>query len=410
MSYRKKIFFKYIFFILLLLLLFSSSVLLVKSRSRHPADSDFFSFWLASKMLFQNQNLYDTKVWTSEHISNGATWIGFDSYLYPPTLAILTAPISLLSVSNGFIVWVFLSIISTFLAIYLIFSNHLNPTDLLKYLFPFIFGVCLFRPFLVTLIHGQISAFLFLISVTALINIKKKSSIYGGFLLGLLILKPSIGLIILCLVGIWGLVNRNYSLIIGLLLSGLSILFLSSIIMPGWINPYFSILISKGNQILGLNPTLWGLFGITCSYNETCTLIAGSSVSAILLILVSSFLILKGRYLTPYQVFSLSISTSLLVTPYAWAYDQLLLFIPIIFLTLPLIKRGKSYLFSSTLPIMFSLLSVLLAYVGTYLLRDIASILLSVLIFISTIIICFIEIQSHAKQKNKLNIHDYEKG
>jgi len=204
------------------------------------------------------------------------------------------------------------------------------------------------------------------------------------------------------LVGVWGLVNKNYSLIIGLILSAITILFLSFIIMPGWINQYFSILISKGNQVLGLNPTLWGLVGIACSYNETCTLFVGISMSSILLLLVTSFLIFNSRYLTPYQVFSLSISTSLLVTPYAWAYDQLLLFIPIIVLSLTLIKLKKSYLIISTLPIMFSLLSVLLAYVGIYLLRDIASTLLSVLLFISTIIICFLDLQTHSKQRNQL--------
>ena len=171
MRLGKNLYLKIFLVILLLLILFAASYLIVQSRSRHVANSDFFSFWLASKLLVNGQSPYEPDLWESEHQANGATWRGFDTYLYPPALALMIFPIALLGIFDGYVSWVFFSIVSLIISIFLITNRNINSKELLSYYIPFLSGSFLFRPFIVTLLHGQICSFLFLFILLALMNL-----------------------------------------------------------------------------------------------------------------------------------------------------------------------------------------------------------------------------------------------
>jgi hypothetical protein len=371
-----------IFLLIIICIVFAFlSPIIVQSRARHYANSDFFSYWLAAKMAMLNQNPYNQELWVNGHITYGATWVGFNTFLYPPVLSVILKPIALLPIYNAFVVWTFLSLTSFFSAMILLLSCWIDSTDKLKYIIPITAGAFLFRPFLVTLIHGQIGAFLLLIIVLAVLCLESRKMYLGGFLIGLIMLKPNIGLLIVILVSIWVLFKKMWLYFAGLLSSAILMFLISQISLPGWINQYYSVLISKGDQILGLNPTLWGVAGLICNYNQVCTFRIGILMSILILLIVIVFIVYNRHSLTARIVFSISISTTLLLTPYAWAYDQILLLLPIIVFSLWLKELGKSYLLITSFPILFSLLSIVLAFVGTYLLRDTASTLLSLLMF-----------------------------
>ncbi|MGZ3391990.1 MAG: hypothetical protein ACXVCF_20670, partial [Isosphaeraceae bacterium] len=72
-------------------------------------DSNFSKFWIAGHMVLRGLNPYDPAPWYDEHVQLGATWIPDHIFLYPLPQAFFLAPLGLLSASQAFLVWSFLS-------------------------------------------------------------------------------------------------------------------------------------------------------------------------------------------------------------------------------------------------------------------------------------------------------------
>ena len=62
--------------------------------------------------------------------------------------------------------------------------------------------------------------------------------------------------------------------------------------------------------------------------------------------------------------FSLIIPIALLITPYGWAYDQILLIIPILIVITVMITRKYPYIIPSTLFLLISLLALVFVLVA----------------------------------------------
>jgi hypothetical protein len=86
-------------------------------------------------------------------------------------------------------------------------------------------------------------------------------------------------------------------------------------------------------------------------------------------ILIGAFLWLLARIprTTPLDAFSLSITLTLLITPYVWTYDQLLLLIPISAIVFFLGERKRGFLPAAMLFIAIDLLAVFLLVFNTVL-------------------------------------------
>jgi len=118
----------------------------------------------------------------------------------------------------------------------------------------------------------------------------------------------------------------------------------------GWLQKtdWLASFLSAGNRKLfdafGLGPGLWGVGGALCRFNLTCISIVGGVLSTSILVVTLFVILSRRRWLSQLVVVAIVIPAALLVTPYAWAYDQILLVVPIAVAIKTLMQRGAPFL------------------------------------------------------------------
>lgn len=164
MGKRQKIL---ILIVLTLLFLFLSVALM--SFQQPPQNSDFFTFWLSGHLFLEGENPYNSVAWVGGHHLFGATWIPNQKLVYPLPIGWLFASFALLPFYNAFLLWDTLSIWMIVGTIVLLWGKlkREKPT----WIFPIFASILIYRPMVLTLINGQISAYLTLIlaSITYLL-------------------------------------------------------------------------------------------------------------------------------------------------------------------------------------------------------------------------------------------------
>ncbi len=354
-----------LFFILLLLAtpIFIFVAIKVVSVTTYR-DSDFFTFWLSGWMRLVGQDPYSTETWINGHKLFGATWVPNPVFPYPLAVSLLFAPLAIFSLQKAFVIWITFSLIFVMTTIFLLLSNTGNPKKL-HLILPLLAGAFLFRPTIVTLTNGQIGAFLLLaLGVTVLFWETGRWAL-GGLILPLLVLKPQLGIPVILSLGLWLIFSRNRSALFAAALSGIFIFAISTVYDSDWI----SILLHNGgrklSETLGYSPTFWGVAGVLCRHNPTCTLAVGGGMVAILLLGIGFLLYKYSSVISPMISASLATPVALLVTPYTWAYDQILLILSITAISITVLDRGCSYLLVAVFPILVSLLSLCLLLLAT---------------------------------------------
>ncbi len=326
------------------------------------ADSDFFSFWYAGHSVLTGNDPYNESYWVNERSQFGAVWVSDATFLYPLPLAVLLVPLGLFPLLWAYTLWVALSLVLALLSGLMILSVR-DGLQRKAYAIPILLALPLFRPLLVALHNGQISAALLFALALFVLLWERGLWFLGGIALAILALKPGIGLPFLVLMGGWAFRSRKRSGVAGLAagLVGLCIIGLAK--DPWWVMRFQAIGSGKMFSALGFSATLWGIAGLACHQAKTCTLLAGGTISLILVSACVLFLLFRGDRLAPIAVASLGVVVVLLVTPYLWPYDQTLLILPIIFAVSRLFDRAP-YLLSATLFLFYDLLGLVLFYLA----------------------------------------------
>lgn len=320
-------------------------------------NTDFFSYWLGARMMWTGESPYNETQWVEGHHVYGATWISDLAYLYPLPLAILMAPLGLLSLKEAFAVWIMISealiVASAWLLFRLWRTNTVKP-----YVFPVAAGIILFRPVIITLTGGQFGTALLFILCSTLFLWEKERWFWGSLLLSLLILKPNTGFFILAFSAIWLLFQQRWNGLAGMLLGGLSLLGIGLLRDPGWVEAYFLIGNRKIAETFGFSPTLWGLAAGICNFQRTCTLTAGW-FSVILLVSITFTLLFRKNFsASPALPLSLIVCLVLSVTPYIWPYDQILLILPLLLFIGYLVIHRTRFILSGALFLVFDLITL----------------------------------------------------
>lgn len=363
--------------VLLMILGLATTAWMVAKSQNHMLDSDFFTFWLGGKMVGQGQNPFDPVQWKNGHELAGSTWLENLIYCYPLPLAYLTLPIGAMPIGLAAPLWLFLSASSIVLAILIIQSRRKGGLWVSR-LFPVLLGLAVFRPVLTTIRNGQLGGFFLLTIAAVLFFAEKKKWVIAGLLSGLLYLKPTLGLPILGLLFIWFHKNRGMKGILTNIIMAGTVIIVSVIHQPGWIASFFSIGTQKGSTVFMSTPTIWGIAGKLCSLNSGCTQIVGI---VIFILIVLAAIVLYWRYSARMDIWlagSIAVLISLMITPYLWAYDQVLLILPIVFITNQLTRIKTSYIVVSLLPLLFSIVSLLLLFVALHTGNDVGSVFLTI--------------------------------
>ena len=321
-------------------------------------DSDFSNFWLAARMQWTNQDPYSPTEWIAARQQLAAEWLPEDIYTYPLPLALLQAPLGLLPLDQAYIVWMAFSAVMLGVTLCLIVFLDWRPATK-HYLFPLIAGLVLFRPVWVTLRNGQVSGLMLFDVRLVVICWEERRSWLGGLLLALLGLKPTLGLPLLILVTVWLVVRRHWRAVGGLVLGGGLLLLVAQIQNPRWIMALLGIGSNKLAVTIGYSPTLWGLAGTLCGHLPGCSLIGGGLAVA-LLVGLAIFLAYARPARQPMQMFCLYIPLALLIMPYDWAYDQVLLVIPLVYATMQFAYGGFKYLGTALVFICVDILAIML--------------------------------------------------
>jgi len=307
-------------------------------------DSDFFSFWLAGKMVLQGHSPYDEQVWLAGHQMAAADWISDPAFLYPLPLAICMAPLSLLDLPIAYAIWVWVSqwiLFFTALRLLALFEGQAR-----YFAFPVFTGLLLFRPLFPLLRNGQLASLVLLcIWVSAELFIRRRP-FWAGWILAFAALKPNLGVPVLGLFALYLLFSRRFRGLLGIGAGLLTILLVGWLLQPDWMRAYFDVLTYKQVNTYGYAPSIWGLFFLLTGMN-----VKGSIWLSVLfcLLIVSAFvfLVYTGRIGGYYEALSLVISLAVFMTPYLWTYDQILLLIPVVTIMALIHKRGAPFLVSA---------------------------------------------------------------
>jgi hypothetical protein len=335
---------------------------------------DYLVYWAAGRLVSQGLSPYVPAVW--ESLVYEIEW----TFPYPMAAAILLVPWGLLTYRFSYILWMFLSM-ALVTSSTLLLVNEWKISSSARYLFPILAGLATFRPVLVAIRNGQMVPVLLFALVLSIFLASRKKYLLAGIACAFLFLKPSIGIPIMGLMGLWWLHQRNYRSAIGLGSASIFLFGIGFVIEPLWLQ---QLLTYDANQtILGrfeYCPTLWGMANLACPDSGPCVYWLGSA-----LILFAFIGMLVGVWKKKMPVFlaaGLFSAFTFLCAPYAWTYEHVLLIIPILYGMGELIRRKAPFLLSATIFLLFSIFSLILLLVGMRISVDMWSALLPLICFV----------------------------
>ncbi len=354
-----KSFFERWWFVLVLLALLPLYVLIAINNERivDYVNNGFFTFWLAGHLPWIGGHPYSPIDWVNGHQVNGATWIPNKIFPYPLPLALITAPLGLLPLNQAYIAWDVLAQVLIAVCI-LWLATRWDDANRQLYAIFVLAATILNGNIYLGLMTGTISA-LFLVFLTlGLYFIEKRHPILAGVALAGLALKPPL-LTVVALIGLWLLLRHNWKTLGGILIGGLGLLAIGLIQDVHWVEKFRGASENLLNMRLGNQPTIISYTRLACAGNLSCAF-TWYGLIALALIAIFTWLIWKRQEtLSPMMAFSAAISLGVLLPPYLWSYDYVVLVIPICYISFDLIRRRKTYLYSTIFLLILDVLSII---------------------------------------------------
>lgn len=301
---------------------------------------DFMSLYAGGRAVLEGLDPYDDNVWGPLRQRLGSEWIPDSRAPFPYWTFLITAPFALLSLDWAAAAWITFSLVLLAVSIGLILSLPLpeQPTYSLRTLLVLALPAFFFRGGLVTLTNGQLTAVL-LFTIALFLALETKGYDFpAGAALALIILKPNPFILFVPTLALWLLLRRRWSIIAGAGSMGLGLLILTVVLRPGWLQAWMEV---RGKSALALaTPTVWGLgYEINSEYWAAVGLILAIAVTA-----VAGWFLFRGPRLSLPEVTAFALATSVFVTPYAWAYEHLLLLIPLLLTAVSFPRRPAGLL------------------------------------------------------------------
>lgn len=339
----------------------------VAVRSVNTVDfvnTDFVAYWFAGKMVTAGENPYNPDLWLLAHKAAGSVWMPDDRFVYPLPTALLFAPLGLLSLSVAYLTWIVLTqcCLAGSLALLLFTGRYPRYPQLL---FPTAAGVMLFRPTLLVVQNGQMSGLLLLI-ICGVIHLWEKGKYrLGGVLLAVLICKPNIGLPVIVLLSAWLLYRRRRVAVASCIGACLALTAIAMVYDPYWVSEFVKAGSGRLAESALHTPTVWGAAEILTGYRGMAALTVGGAAGVAILMANWVFLRHQGRSIDDRTAVCLAIILTLLLTPYVWPYDQLLLIVPVMTVMISLLRGGYPFLLAASLFIAFDVVAFVLLAAST---------------------------------------------
>jgi hypothetical protein len=250
---------------------------------------------------------------------------------YPLPFAILMTPFGMLFIEKAYVIWIFFAQTSLLITAIMIMSFKHDRSARFELIA--LIGVLFFRPIFTVIFSGQLGTFLLLFLALSISLFHKQKWLFGGIILSLLCLKPSFGVFILAFAGTWFLFQKHFQALFGVGFGVLGLLLLGMARDIGWVMDYIRVGGHIVNTYVSINTTIWGIVGLIFE-DDAGLLILGIILFMILSAAELFFLWRSGNTLNAFAVISSAIPLSLILAPYSWSYDQILLVIPILYVAI----------------------------------------------------------------------------
>ena len=310
------------------------------------ADRDFMSLWSGGRAILEGLDPYDPGVWVPLRSRFGSTWMPDDRAPFPLWTLMLLVPLAILPLDWAAAAWLVLGELLLGLSVFLL-AVQVGGQRLSAAAFAALaLGALVSRGALITLNNGQIT-FLLLLALTAfLVLSRRRKPFAAGFVLAFVALKPSPFVLFAPLIGLWLIARRRWKVVLGSLAGGAVLLAASWLVQPGWLFKWLNV---RGKtEATFQTPTIWG---IAHELSSAWWPLIGMAMAVLLAGGLGWLLLARqgaGRVATgtgrmspaptgegemdEAHAVSLALIGSLLVTPYAWAYEHVLLLIPLLLL------------------------------------------------------------------------------
>ncbi len=342
---------------LLALLPVYTGIALNNERAVDYVNNGFFTFWLAGQMTWSEAHPYSPQDWVGGHHDNGAIWIPNQIFPYPLPLSLVTSVLGLFPIEVAYIAWGILA--QVFIAVCILWlAQHWEGLNRQLYALFVLVAAILNGNIFLGLMTGTLAA-LFLVFLTlTLYFFETRRPLLAGLALAGLALKPPL-LTVAALIGIWWLVRREWRAIAGTALGGLALLGIGLLQDPQWVQKFIGAGNSLLNMRIGNQPTLLSYTRLACNGEMTCAM-SLYAVLAFALVAVFAWLVWRKRdALTPLMALSAAIPLGVLLPPYIWSYDYVLLILPLCYIVFELVRRRASYLYATLFLLAIDVLSII---------------------------------------------------
>jgi alpha-1,2-mannosyltransferase len=330
-------------------------------------DRDWFTYWAGGRGLLENANLYQRQEWLALHQSHGSTWFPNPIFIYAPPTAIFFAPLAALPVDLAATIWVWASQVMIVISICLI-ALDMKWNFTLQSGFWWAIGVLIFLPGILTLVMGQASALILLVLTVTAVLWDRNHWFAGGLGLGLTMIKPQAVVLVVLGLGVWLVVKKRWDALGGMIMAFGAGVLATFLLFPNFIFDWLSSATSKVGGVGDRMPTLWGtmadVFGVS-PLTISCALLL-----TVVLVLATLGLTIRWREQKALVVTSMLVLPSLVVTPYLWNYDQILVLVPLFTALIMLSRRGISRRILVWFPLLASVFEWMLFAVSAVRLRD----------------------------------------
>lgn len=386
MSRMKSSSIKTILWLLLAFLAMLAHAWIVADAFNYMNGRDFFTFWLGGRMILDGQDPTVTTEWfnaVAHYTQEGLGYVKTPIYAYfnyPFYVAVLFIPLALLPYQVAAVLWLLLSQLMVAFTTWVVMGTWQTARKK-SFIFPIVAALFVFRPLMVTLWSAQLGVLLLFLSALAAHLWRKQRWFWSGVALAFLLVKPTIGLPIIGITGLWLLRERRWHALAGGMTGGIGLLLLGMVVKPNWLPVFLGMGKHMIDVTFGYNPTLWGLGGALCQHTAPCQVWVGWAL-CIAAALAGIFSVYQKHLpLTPVQVIAFAIPPAVLITPYLWAYDQVILILPVLVCLGLLIERRVRYLIAATFFLLLDLIALLFVYIAAQSETDIISVGLPLLIW-----------------------------
>ena len=279
---------------------------------------DFHCFWVAGRIVAGGGDPYDNQQYvpaiSTIPPSPEKSLVRCGQRLsYPPWTGMALAPFGALPLPAAATLWASLVVMATVLGIY--WTWQLVGTRRIPWPLVAVLVVCT-APGIHSFIEGQFAMFTFALTAGAALSMRRERDTAGGIATAFLSVKPQTGIGFAAVVMGLAILRRRRRFVVAAGAAGLGLAGVSQLLRPGWIVEF----VGGATELSGAvtdRSTIWNLTGSW-----------PLAVVTIALLLTAVVVLIRGRGAEDADILGLAVSFSLVVAPYAWNHDYVVLAIP----------------------------------------------------------------------------------